>query len=74
MATTSEIKVWLYKDGMNYVATRVTKGRHPKPGIRSERRTYGEARSKNEALVNLAKALKVKAEALVVTDLKATVA
>lgn len=62
------LKVWVYKDGMDYVATPVTKGRRPKPGLRSERRTYGVARSKNGALEALAVALHIPGDNLNVVD------
>jgi hypothetical protein len=50
-------KVWTYRSGMDIVATPVTRGRRPKPGVFSDARTYGVAHSKDGALADLAQKL-----------------
>ena len=58
--------VWLFKaPKAGWIATPVTRGRHPVPERISEgRRTFGQGRSQAAALAELAKALKAKPEDL----------
>lgn len=69
------MKVWTFRDGMDIVATPVTRGRHPNLSKLSEsKRVIGRARSTNGALADLATQLGVGATLFEISPLEITTA